>query len=168
MGKAVCSQTPSSSAIPCSRTSLVTVFLGLLDLQGGEFKERLKKKVKELRKMQREVIKLCILSLSCTKEEQKDSQAYKTKKKKTTDQNQTKTKQTEKEQRLWLIGIHDWGKISLTRKMSCQDTAGVEREQCWKKNWQAGLQGNIHGELYATWSYSLLDGFSLRGQKQWS
>lgn len=81
MGKAVCSQTPSSSAIPCSRTSLVTVFLGLLDLQGGEFKERLKKKVKELRKMQREVIKLCILSLSCTKEEQKDSQAYKTKKK---------------------------------------------------------------------------------------
>lgn len=128
MGKAVCSQTPSSSAIPCSRTSLVTVFLGLLDLQGGEFKERLKKKVKELRKMQREVIKLCILSLSCTKEEQKDSQAYKTKKKK----QPTKTKQKPNKQKK----SRDCGSLeSMTGEKSRWPERWAARTQLvWREN----------------------------------
>lgn len=52
--------------------------------------------------MWRKVIKLCILSLSCTmEEEQKDNQAYQPKKK----------KKTEREQRLWLVEIHDQGNL---------------------------------------------------------
>lgn len=40
----------------------------------------------------------------------------------------------------------------------------MERGQCCKKKWQAGLQGNVRRELYATWSYGLLDGLSFTSQ----
>lgn len=100
-----------------------------------------------------------VTSFYPSKKEEQDSQAYKTFKKNPNKPNKTK----QKEQTLWLSGIHGWENL-IDRKMSCQDTAGVERKQHWKKKWQAGLQGNVHRELYATWSYSLLDELSLISQ----
>lgn len=41
------------------------------------------------------------------------------------------TQQNKTEQILWLSRIHGWENL-IDRKMSCQDTAGVERKQLWK------------------------------------
>lgn len=109
-------------------------------------------------KWQKEITKFCNLFLSFQKGRTGQSSLQDIKK---NPNKPNKTKQ--KEQTLWLSGIHGWENL-IDRKMSCQDTAGVERKQHWKKKWQAGLQGNVHRELYATWSYSLLDELSLISQ----
>lgn len=106
--------------------------------------------------MQKEITKFCNLFLSFQKGRTGQSSSQDVKKAPT---NPTK----QNEQTLWLSRIHGWENL-IDRKMSCQDTAGVERKQHWKKKWQAGLQGNVHRELYATWSYTLLDELPLISQ----
>lgn len=54
--------------------------------------------------------------------------------------------------------------VLLTRKMSCQDTAGVQRGWGWRQRGWAGLQRNVSRELYATQSNCLLGGLSLVSQ----